>query len=171
MGTVGPYNVHKHRMRDRKKKGWTTSTKLKPGMNIVRTFKDNVYTILVQGPRFVDNPLSKAIKVDKLAIIEVLSDRKPKVALIMEDGRGYVGTVERVEFEQKGLILKRTIPKVTLRSLGERIAVNYTDMREVYVQPSRDIWGTLVKYKTDDYHYEVYLVSVEGEYNFRVTRG
>ncbi len=33
-------------------------------MNIIRTFKDNVYTILVQGPRFVDNPLSKAIRVD-----------------------------------------------------------------------------------------------------------
>ena len=170
MGEIGPHNVHKHRMRDRRERSWTTSTKLKPGMNIIRTFKDNVYEISVRGPRFVDNPVPKAVKVDKLAIVEVLSDRKPKVALVTANGKGYVGTVERVEFEQKGLILKRAIPKIILRFLGESVAIKYTDIREVYVRPSRDVWGTLVKYRKDDYYYEVYLVSTEGEYTFEVTR-
>jgi len=171
--SIEAYPVHKLKLRNRRKEAWTTGTKLRRGISIVRTFKDDRYDITLRGPGYPGYTIEKAVKVDKLALVEVLSETRPLVALVMRNRRGYVGWVEKIKFEQRGVLLRRNVPKVVVSSYYGRDVeeVEYADIAEVYVQPTGGTWGTLVKYRKDDYYYDVYLIEVEGYYTFEVRRG
>ncbi len=166
---TGFYKVHFHKMKDRKEEKWTTSARLKEGINIIRTFKDNRYDIRVRGPRLATEVLMKGIKVDKASLLEVFNNR-PKVVLITLDG-GIAGRIERVKMEKTGVILKRTVPKILLRTNTGTVEVNYHDVEEVFIQPTPSMWGSLIRHRKDDYYYDTYIISVDGEYTFEVRRG
>ncbi|NJE49539.1 hypothetical protein E3E30_08190 [Thermococcus sp. 9N3] len=166
---TGFYKVHFHKMKDRKEERWTTSTRLKEGINIIRTFKDNKYDIRVRGPRLATEALTKGIKVDKASLVEVF-DSRPKVVLITLDG-GITGRVEGVKMEKTGVVLKRTVPKILLRTGTRTVEVNYHDIDEVFIQPKASTWSSLIRHRKDDYYYDAYIISVEGEYTFEVRRG
>ncbi|NJE30195.1 hypothetical protein E3E38_03900 [Thermococcus sp. 18S1] len=156
----------------RKEREWEEELDLSRGLNIVRMFKDPEYNITPKNRQNTKVAVKHAVKINKRALL----DGMPKSAtLIIVDsaGRAYAGKFGGIEYERRGLILKRDVPKIKVRTAkqGRPVVREYDDIQEVYIKLMKSTEHVANEWRKDKFYYAAIVAKKKGTYPFKIKRG
>ncbi|NJE02091.1 hypothetical protein [Thermococcus sp. JdF3] len=156
----------------RKEKEWEEELELSRGLNIIRTFKDPDYNITPKNRQNTKVAVKHAIKIDKRALLEGMP-KSATVIIVDSAGRAYAGKFGGIEYERRGLILKKDVPKIKIRTAkqGRPVVREYDEIREVYVKLMKSTEGIIDEWRRDKFYYAAIVAKKKGVYPFKVRRG
>jgi len=155
----------------RREREWEEELELSRGLNIVRMFKDPEYNITPKNRQNTKVAVKHAVRIDKRAL---LGDMPKSATIIIVDGEGraYAGKFGGVEYEQRGFLFKKSIPKIKVRTAkqGRPVVREYDNIDEVYIKLMKSTEHIAEKWRKDKFYYTAIVAKKKGRYPFKIKR-
>ncbi|WP_367884337.1 hypothetical protein [Thermococcus sp. JCM 11816] len=155
-----------------REKEWVEELELSRGLNIVEMFKTPDYNITPRNTRYTKVAVKHAVRIDKRALLDGIP--KSAVLIIVDgDGRAYAGKFGGIEYETRGLLLKKQVPKVRIKTAKQERPVvrEYDEIREVYIKLMKSTEPLISQWRKDKRYYSAIVAKRKGVYPFKITRG